>query len=251
MSTPRWMRVAADAGRLVGAPEKRTVDSMIGQDDALRSRLAISRRVGIFSLDGGAGATTVACSMASVLARRRQAPVLIIDGSRSADVTRMLGMRQRSECERIRVLSPPSVGVMSVSGWDTCIRTVGRMYEVVIGDWGCRTNLNEFTEVAYDCHVLVLVCRPDRFSIEDALWAARSLGEKCLVICNDSSGGGVAAMSRGTRIHTLPYSSAIMRKSTPEYAWRSALTKVVVDVMDIMGGPGTDEGPKLTAKRAL
>lgn len=186
------LRTAALVVRGTGTLARRLADA----DAAMRRPVATSRRVALVQGDGGAGATTTLAGTACVLARRRGGGgVLAVDAARGpAALAATLGVDARLPWSAdaaalpgdrgvdVRARLPHGAAGVAVLGdgsastpwpptprrWRDLVDPVGRFFDVVVTDWGVRTD-EETTQVAQEHHVLVVVTRTERAALERAV----------------------------------------------------------------------------------
>lgn len=165
-------------------------------DRLLRTPLPLSRRVGFVHLRGGAGASTTAAYVASVLARRRSGMVIGVNASTGPDsILSHAGLpvtaEHRPSDRRARAQSAldardglpitrsglysmdvPALaatkGAASPAEWSDNLEPITRFFDVVSTDWGVRSWQAELGQVAALSHVVCLVARADRSSAEEA-----------------------------------------------------------------------------------
>ena len=177
-------------------------------DAAVRTPLALSRRVGVLAVEDGSGTSTVAAALAGLLAQRRRGAVLGVDAggggfrarlgveSDAHDLPdaedddaedRRASLRasaQSAEEARQGLLEHPSgLQVLDlgrsgerwpapVERWSGQVGPIARFYDLVVTDWGTRPWSADLSDAAATSHVAVLVARADRRS---ALQAAAGL----------------------------------------------------------------------------
>jgi MinD-like ATPase involved in chromosome partitioning or flagellar assembly len=175
-------------------------------DAALRAPLALCRRIGFIQLSGGAGASSTAGYVASVLARRRTGMVLAVDaasgagsspgrGPATATMSWYAGLPQ--EAKQLTAAQRASArtardartglpvtgtglfvldlsreagyhGQASANAWFGQVAPIARFYDVVCTDWGVRQRQADLRQAAATSHVVCLVARADRHTCEEA-----------------------------------------------------------------------------------
>lgn len=235
---------AALVVRGTGALARRLADA----DAAMRRPVATSRRVALVQCDGGAGATTTLAGTAGVLARRRGGGVLAVDAARGpASLGAALGAEARLPWSTDAATLPADRGVdvrarlphapagVAVVGdgsastpwppsprrWGELVDPVGRFFDVVLTDWGVRTD-DETTEVAQEHHVLVVVTRTERTALERAVacaadQAARPHAPAVVLLAVDvaRSGDRDAGLARaaGLDVLVVPHDPALTERA--------------------------------------
>lgn len=169
---------------------------LVMSDRLLRMPLPLSRRVGFVQLRGGAGASSTAAYVASLLARRRSGMVLGVNASTGTSSMlwhaglpstaqhypseRRSGARSTSDARDglpitasgLYALDLQSIAVTrgsaSPATWAEHLDPITRFYDVVATDWGVRPWQVDLGQVAAASHVVCLVARADRFALEEA-----------------------------------------------------------------------------------
>jgi len=225
----------------------RDVDELDRTDAAVRAAVTTSRRLALVSLHGGTGTTTTSAAVAATTAHRRAGRVLAVDvAAGPAGLAARLGVppearRPRPSSVRgtartsweatdglpvvaddLVVLGlgrahTPDVAADS-RDWDTEVAPIARFFEVVVADWGRREPATDLGAVCADAHAVVLVCRSDRASVEEAasyVDALRTSGRRPAVVVAsvdlDRVGRAAAdlvAAREGTTIVSLPWDAA-------------------------------------------
>lgn len=165
-------------------------------DRLLRTPLPLSRRVGFVHLRGGAGASSTAAYVSSVLARRRTGMVVGVNASAGpASVLSHAGLavtaEHRPSDRRARAQSAIDArdglpvtasglysvdvtalagtkGAASPSEWSDHLEPITRFFDVVSTDWGVRSWQAELGQVAALSHVVCVIARADRNFAEEA-----------------------------------------------------------------------------------
>lgn len=220
------MPALADALRVAaGSPD--LARRLTAAADAVGAPVATSRRVAVLQADGGAGATATVARTGSVLARRRGGGVLAVDAARgratlgrhagvggpppleelAARATGVVRSRQARELfprtrTGLAVLGDGSGGAARPPGldaWRRPVDRVGRFFDVVLTDWGVRTDA-ELGGIVAAHHAAVVVARADRGPAERglALAAALTVHVPALLVLVDLGGSG-AAVTRPLR----------------------------------------------------
>lgn len=169
---------------------------LVAIDGAVRRPVATSRRVGVVQADGGVGATTLVAAVGTLLAARRDGPVLAVDAARSrvglarscgVDAPAGLGAHAAGPATLARAASaagpavrdglPRGTGGLHVLGsgaddaqpwpaptglWCDAVAGVSRFFDVVLTDWGHRPADEDVVEAATLGHVVCVVARADR-----------------------------------------------------------------------------------------
>lgn len=197
---------------LVGSASAATGE-LTDSDAVLRAPVALCRRVGFVQLRGGAGASSTAGYVASLLAHRRTGMVLGVNasaGERHAlwqagvaapvPVATPRAKRAVGGGEADRRVHPSSaadaragLGVSgaglygldlardhlsaSAGSWLEQVSPIARFYDVVLTDWGVRDRRVDLRQVAVTSHVVCLVARADRYAAEEAAALVPSLLE--------------------------------------------------------------------------
>ncbi|WP_225752721.1 hypothetical protein [Actinotalea sp. Marseille-Q4924] len=202
------LRAVADRGaqRLLGPTA--WARELAEVDDLLRRRVSTSRRLAVVQAHGGAGATTTVARAATALARRRSGGVLVVDAAQGdgelarraglADplalaqcIGRTAGVVTAAQARRavptaasgLHVLGSGTdgpgapAGPVTPAGWRTAVDPIGRFFDVVLTDWGVRTDPTDLTEIAASHHVVAVVARADRAPAERGLGAVARLLE--------------------------------------------------------------------------
>lgn len=194
------MRALAEA--LIGGGISRR-DRYERWDDAIRTRLPTSRRVGVVQVEPGVGATTITREVARVLAERRTGPVLVADATATTggvasrwdlaeasphearDDARSADPRTTADAVDGLARGPEGQFVMRVAGrhaasidaWLDLVAPITRFFEVVLTEFGVRHPLDDLAACAALCDVVCLVSRADRASAEQSRALAAALHE--------------------------------------------------------------------------
>lgn len=203
----RILSALATAPTAVFSSTAARVRELEGADRVIRAPLSLSHRIAFAQLSGGAGASTVAAAVSSLLAHRRPGPVLGVNasgGSRTllwhvgatgddplhTPVTRPDPRRLRptsfadasaslhravSGLYTLDVRSAGSGIAATESDWATPVAPITRFFDVVCTDWGVRRPELDLGGVAAGSHSVCLVARGDRSSLEEAVAAADAL----------------------------------------------------------------------------
>ena len=165
-------------------------------DEVLRRPLPVSRRIGVVQARGGAGASSTAGYVASLLARRRPGLVLGVDASRgprgmlwhagaptgggSAHRGRRRGATSSAEAVDGLARTPSGLwaldldprdesrAVASAETWFDEVTPVSRFFELVVTDWGVRDWRADLTDVVSASRTVCIVARADRHAAEEA-----------------------------------------------------------------------------------
>jgi MinD-like ATPase involved in chromosome partitioning or flagellar assembly len=182
-------------------------------DAVLRAPLALCRRIGFIQLSGGAGASSTAAYVASVLAHRRAGMVLGVDAAAGAGFSpgralgtatmswytglpqdaKQLAADQRASARTAREartgLPVTRAGLFvldlsreagyhgqaSANAWFGQVAPIARFYDVVCTDWGVRQRQADLRQAAATSHVVCLVARADRHTCEEAAAVVQAL----------------------------------------------------------------------------
>ena len=233
-------------------------------DRLVRTPIATSRRVGVLSLVGGAGASSVAAGVAMLSARRRSSPVLAVDAAGAQyGLGHQLGHRGVDTVTNVETLAadPQSFAEASFplarSGslhylglghphsaswpadsreWHASVAPIGRFFPVVITDWGRRRDLRAIADIARASHSVCLIAPADRTGLEQVAALVPALRHEpasadVVVVLVDRSGDGAGA----SRIHLgnldapvlrVGFDSALSQGSAPRRRTRAALLQV-------------------------
>jgi MinD-like ATPase involved in chromosome partitioning or flagellar assembly len=197
-------RTAAIAAGIFGSASGLTYE-LRSCDAVLRAPLALCRRIGFIQLSGGAGGSSTAAYVASVLARRRTGMVLAVDaaagpgsrpgkGAGTATMSEYVGLPQdaqqlpadqrasaRTAREARTGLPVTRAGLFvldlsreagyhgqaSANAWFGQVAPIARFYDVVCTDWGVRQRQADLRQAAATSHVVCLVARADRHTCEE------------------------------------------------------------------------------------
>lgn len=181
------------------------VQELTEADSVLRAPTALSRRIGFVQARGGAGASSTAAYVASMLARRRSGYVLGVNASPGttglpwqaglpAGAEHRPSERRRSARrlpDAVDGLPRTSSGLWSLdlgalgsprapaptSAWFDAVSPISRFFDVVVTDWGVRSWQIDLAQVASASHVLCLVARADRHSAEETATLVDALSD--------------------------------------------------------------------------
>lgn len=232
LATRASMIISGLAGSASGLTHELTT-----ADAVLRAPLALSRRVGFVHLRGGAGASTAAAHVASLLARRRTGMVLAVNAAAGerhvltqAGVPAPGGSREADRRLRPGSAADARAG-LGVSGsglygldltrdrlsagagtWFEAVSAIARFYDVVLTDWGVRDRRVDLRQVAVASHVVCLVARADRYAAEEAAALVPALQEVedrprlmlALVDVGRTGGSTAARLARQLAVPVLP-----------------------------------------------
>lgn len=165
-------------------------------NDVLRMPLSLSRRIGFVQLRGGSGASSTAAYVASLIARRRAGMVIGVNASPGeASMLWHAGLSATTEYlpnqhrDRARSAQDARAGLpITTSGlyaldlqkltdgrgsprastWFDCLEPITRFYDIVATDWGARSWKLDLGQVAAASHVVCVVARADRHTVEEA-----------------------------------------------------------------------------------
>ena len=200
----RGLRSATDALWVVATGSTAVARELAVTDQRLRAPIATSRRIAVVQADGGAGATTVVARAGMVLNRRRDGGVLVVDAARGrgclaagvgVKVPLSLAQRRargsgRVPVAQVRALFPHGAAGLAVLGagtgqdepqpappeaWHSAVAPVGRFFDVVLTDWGVRTDDGELAQIAAWHHVVAVTARAARGCAERGLALAARL----------------------------------------------------------------------------
>lgn len=166
-------------------------------DAAVRTPLALSRRVGVVSVEPGSGTSTVAAGLVSLLRHRRRGAVLAVDAAagglsarlRPGPVDAVEGEDRAGAPEAvdegdaagdealIDLARPGETWPAPVARWQDRVAPVTRLADLVVTDWGSRPWAADLTEAASTSHVVVAVARADRRSALEAAAGLALLGD--------------------------------------------------------------------------
>ncbi len=217
------------------------VSELTAADRVISTALPLSRRVGVVSLHGGSGTTTVASTLAGVIGRRRAGPVLAVDaaggaaglarrfdGSAAPDLAaaavrataRSLtqaraGLAVTETAVSLLDLAQPGRRPASAADWRAQVSPVARFFDLVVTDWGVRPTAMDLVDVATTGHVLVVVARADRHAAAaasgavEALLAATTQSSPVLVLVDVARTADHVAVGLrrwlGVPVQLLPY----------------------------------------------
>ena len=213
----------------------------------------------------------MAANLASVLARRRGARVLGVDAGLGAGFTRMTAARPdtgepsaAAPRTEVRLHSPVTVNQAGVatahlltgvhglrvcrpglntrlptpspSDWVADVTRLTRFFDVVVTDWGHRMARADFERAVVGAHVVAVVCRADRFGVEQAVAVARAVERVApVVVCaTDVDGVGITAARTAIRSRTVPvrFIPFLTDSAAPSARYRDAVIGLAAALMD-------------------
>ena len=210
------------------------VDELRSFDTVLATPLPLSRRIGFVHTRGGAGASATAAYVANLLARRRAGYVLGVNASPgSAGMLWHAGLpanagqrdtaRRRSARRSLDAVDGlPRLGsglwaldldptgesrapATAATWFDQC-SPITRFYDLVVTDWGMRHWQLDLGDAASASHVLCLVARADRHSLEETaelVDAVRALADAPEVVIAAVDVGSTGVRSPGRIVSQL------------------------------------------------
>lgn len=245
----------------------------VENDRLIRTPIPTSRRISVFSLVGGAGASTIAAGVATLAARRRASPVLAVDaaGARYGLADRLGRSEQRltdmdalnadpqSFADAARALvhegdlhylglgHPDSAAWPSdVGEWQASAGPTGRFFPLVVTDWGRRRDLRAIADITRVSHAVCLVAPADRAGLENAAMLVPALrGEpaapEVVLVLVDRTGEGAGATrvrlgALDARVLRVPFDPALSEGSAPGRRTRAAMLQVAAT---LIGGAAT------------
>ncbi|MEV7972098.1 cellulose synthase operon protein YhjQ/BcsQ [Cellulomonas sp. NPDC089187] len=183
-------------------------------DARVRAPLALSSRIGVVGVSGGAGCSTVAGLLASTLAARREHRVLAVNasaGNRSLlwhagctvaagttaerDATRRAA-RSGAEVTAGLVRTPVGLccldlaedtGPVAADRWWRALGPAGRFFDLVVTDWGARSGADIGAAVSASS-VLCVVAEAERGSLQHAVDLAAATGLPAVIAAVDLRG---------------------------------------------------------------
>ncbi|HLL62746.1 MAG TPA: hypothetical protein VK401_06845 [Propionibacteriaceae bacterium] len=243
-------RAATAMSGLVGSASGLTAE-LTSSDAVLRAPLALSRRVGFVQLRGGAGASATTAYVANLLARRRTGMVLAVNasaGERHAvwqagvaapppdpswpkralhrDLAADRRAHPTSAADARAGLGVSGSGLYGLDltrdrlsagagSWLEQVSPIARFYDVVLTDWGVRDRRADLRQVGVTSHVVCLVARADRYTVEEAAALVPALQEvedrpRLVLVLVDvgRTGGPTPALLRrqlSVPVVTIPY----------------------------------------------
>ncbi|GIG32339.1 hypothetical protein [Cellulomonas oligotrophica] len=278
----RVLETVALAARGTGPLARRLADA----DAAMRRPVSTSRRVGVVQVDGGAGATTTVAGSAAVLARRRGGGVLAVDAARgpaalgaalaldaplpwTTDAASLHAGGGASRGSQVRARLPHGPTGVAVLGdgsasapwppdpqrWRELVDPVGRFFDVVLTDWGVRSDA-ETARVAAEHHVLVVATRTERGPLERAVaraaaWATAPHAPAVVLLAVDvaRTGDRDASLARAAGLTTLvvPHDAHLAARdprtpTVPGTAVRTAWSDVAARLLALASDPGARLG---------
>ncbi len=253
------LRVALSHG-LTGAPLLRRQAAQ--WDQSFRTPVGAVCRIGVVGLFAGSGVTTVAASLASVLAARRRQPVLAVDlvgnphglaarwrvAVTAPNLTRRtaassseaeIGLARGPQGQR--VLFPAPNGSADRARWGIEVAPIARFYDAVVTDFGVRNPSVDLASAAALCDVVCLVMAGDRAAAEIGVSVAAGIAqlpEKPRVILTlvdhqrrTSLVPQVVAAHSCVEVIAIPYDVGLPQGNATRAASRAAILSLAASVI--------------------
>lgn len=167
--------------------------------------LPLRRRIGVASLAGGAGCSTVAAELGIALAARRPGAVLCVD-AQGISPTPLAELGEGIGFDSLGWSNWPA----AVAAWWRRLGRRQRDYDLTITDWGA-TPLERMADVAAHSHALCLVAPAERTAVQRALDLAAVVGERTAVAIAVNDVHGTAGLATAELVRRLPATAALLR----------------------------------------
>lgn len=172
---------------------------------AISTPLPLRRRIGIISLAGGTGCSTITAELACMLASRRSGTVLCVD-AQGRSPTPIAGLATQLG---IASLGPDAYPA-AITAWWKQLAEQQRKYDLTLTDWGV-TPLNRIADIAAHSHALCIVTAAERPAIQVALDVATVARASTGVVLAVNDVHHTARYATGELVRHLPVPAVLVR----------------------------------------
>lgn len=167
---------------LARASTERGLDELVELERAVCVPMPLSRRLSFLSLTGGAGCSTVAVEVASMLSHLRGERIRLVDAQGGSPLP-----QPRGPVDLETLALPPSAWPAAVDDWRSLLEAQPSRAQMTITDWGAAPG-QDIPALGTSAHALCVVADASRPGIENAAAVVRGLHDRlpvvlCVVDC--------------------------------------------------------------------